>query len=201
MKLVELTSKAPKKRPALTPDADEENQNRRQQTEATAEASDAEAESGSQTENGSSGGSSLTLGGDDNNGGGDDTTISTGSDWAMSSQSQHHRRLQLGPGAWHVLPRTNLVRHSWTDAAMTTTAEPDPGLTTTTHQIDAGSSSAGGGDDVVHIVTATLVQDNEDDDSGETPTNESALSSTLVTHAMSDQQVHLALSWIQPDQQ
>ena len=177
MKLVELVVQK-KSTPSTLLDEgsnDEGNQNRHHgQTDdaCSHRLSDSTAEASA-----SDGSSHATEGGDGDDGGGEDTTISTGFDWAASRWNRGHRQhpqrpQQLGPGAWHVLPRTTLVRSSWT-------AEPEAEPA----QVEA----PGTGEDVVHIVNATLVDDDTIDigGSGNHTDQQPPISSTLVTHAMS----------------
>ena len=177
MKLVELVVQK-KSTPSTLLDEgsnDEGNQNRHHgQTDdaCSHRLSDSTAEASA-----SDGSSHATEGGDGDDGGGEDTTISTGFDWAASRWNRGHRQhpqrpQQLGPGAWHVLPRTTLVRSSWT-------AEPEAEPA----QVEA----PGTGENVVHIVNATLVDDDTIDigGSGNHTDQQPPISSTLVAHAMS----------------
>ena len=88
----------------------------------------------------------------------------------------------IGPGAYHVVPRTTLTRNS---GLVDPTAGPGANNSHRTSSTEGSSGANTTNDDELPIVvTATLVEDGSNDSgSGDQPP--SALSSTLVTHAMS----------------
>ena len=170
---------------ANTVDGGGANQNHRREAEdanclegdeATCSSSSILAVGGDETTIHTVGAGALAAGGDDGS-----TLVSSYSGWAAGGVDNR----QLGPGAYHVVPRTTLTRNSGVvdlDAPnandnTATTSGSTPSHTNPT----TGPSSTEDGDLPV-VVTATLV---EDDGSGSGDHPPSALSSTLVTHAMS----------------